>query len=111
MTALRIDKIGPVQSAAMWQEVLESIHEEAGDRFPGALVGSVLTIEEGGFDRAQGLLEDAVNGCDDAGGHDYSRALRSVLRRLRGAHTWRQSERSDLSSRHRKLSLALSVEY
>ena len=50
----------------------------------------MLTIDAGGFGRAQCLLEDAVNGLGDPGpGHDaeYEQALRRVLQRLRWAES------------------------
>lgn len=91
MTALRIHGLGDVQIAALAQEILDPIHAELSEEFafPGTLEGDVLTVEPGGFAKAQSLLEDAANGLGDPGPqHDgeYSRALWSVVKRLRVAN-------------------------
>ena len=94
MTALRIAALGSVQIAALDQEILDPIHAEAGDAFPGSLEGTVLTVERADFPKAQSLLEDAVNGCGEPGpGHDaeYEQALRRVLQRLRWAENVAQA--------------------
>ena len=83
--AIQIDRLGDVQIGALWQEILESIHEENGDEFPGHLDGSTLTIDPGGEDRAEELLRSAVEGCGIHGDREYSLALSRIVERLQRA--------------------------
>lgn len=84
-TAIRIDRLGDVQIAALWQEILESIHAEAGDAFPGSLDGQNLTVEVGGEARAEQLIGDAAEGCREQGDSEYSDALARIVERLQRA--------------------------
>lgn len=55
--------LGARQVSALEIHLLDPVHAEWGDSFPGRLLGSTLIVDD--EDLAFALLTDAANACDD----------------------------------------------